>query len=133
MSTDIPALIARATDLADKATPGPWGTRVRASDFSVQVRHRIAGTLTRLGCTYRDEWPQTKADAAFIAAARDLVPALCAALASRDADATRLRDAIEAHKADHTDPDGAVEGCCKPADGRLWDALSAVDARKEGA
>ena len=51
-----------------------------------------------------------------------LIRALVSLLEEDHRRVQRLREAIEAHKAAHTDPTGAAEGCCKPADDELWRA-----------
>ena len=73
--------------LANAATPGPWVEDgfdcVRAPDFRI---------LYDNSCRDDDNGAR---NAAFIAAARDAVPALVATVRDRDAEVTRLRE-IEA-------------------------------------
>ena len=114
--------------LAEAATPGPW-TAVRRDDLPDGIHYDVDGPEDPYRvCTCDEHDPRARsprADAAFIAAAREAVPALLAALDEAEAD---LRQ--EAEEADH-----AVFVLRAECD-RLRDALralvEAVDALNDG-
>jgi len=69
------ALVEKLEELAKDATPGPWTQGPRPADDAVDLGSQPKQTINL----------NRPADAAFIAAARTAVPALCAALREADA------------------------------------------------
>jgi hypothetical protein len=81
--------LAAAKALTDAATPGPWET------WSNEAYRHVAPTAGEGMSIVSDAlWAFTEADAAFIAAARQLVPALLAHIAAVEAENAALREAL---------------------------------------
>ena len=83
-----PARVAALRALAEAATPGPWELRALSTCYHVLDTPSGDGTF-QTGCISFDG--SGKANAAFIAAARQAVPELLDALRDAEAENARLR------------------------------------------
>ncbi len=137
--------------LLTNVTPGPW--RVGPVD-DCRVEDADGNEVSQIDGDYNhpDLWPIMEANARFIAAARELVPALLARAESAEAEVARLStppdDAevaalvaelgeplviIEGYSADYVDTDDVRERMGKAADAltRLSHALATETAKRE--
>ena len=64
--------------LADAATPGPWSAETGHGETGPNYIDSPSGVVAYVYDSYRGTLPNAEADAAFIAAAREAVPALLA-------------------------------------------------------
>lgn len=107
----------RLRELAENATPGPWEAR-RGSQWDFdgsQVAQSSVRRADRAAITWDDHGGEVfvPADAEFIAAAREAVPALLDALDEAEAVVERVREmhVPQPHSPGQCDPDGCPDLC----------------------
>ncbi len=135
------ALAEEAERLANAATPGPW---VRASNAEEVILSRALpeweddGTVAYETVATIADWGLTNwdADATFIARARELVPALAAALRAAHEENARLREALEEREGDmhlriRAGYDKTVADSWRQENTRLREALGELVAAME--
>ena len=90
-----PATRARLREMLEKATPGPWEVRDAMNDRGWIVDHEKGGV-----CACEDISDDAKADAVFIAAARNVLPGLLDALDEREAKLAKAEALVQAKSAE---------------------------------
>lgn len=122
-----PEEVAEIRERADKATPGLWRVLRRAINlFDVLTSSGAVASVSRWSNGTPGSESENNANAAFIAAARADVPALCDTVDALRADNERLREVVDAARThDHVVLIDETGGC------GLCDALAALDAGKE--